>query len=264
MKECEKPGCKSPQVFFSKVLGLKVCLTCRMTYYSQHKFIKIPDAKLSVEAIDTNSLCLDTILAHSNTYPIEDLFKGFKGELNDFILKNEEFRKRLREAANSDNFEEITKIEEEVFEFKQQIDSSEMMRNFTFNCFQIKMDCVAKGTITEDTKDDMQINRLLNLAKESMAQDFQRRYTERYNQIEENLKREYEERYSAQIRDQNAKIEELQTKIEQQDSIIEANQKDIIKIQDEGKEKDAKIEEFVEESKNVDAIIELLNIDSVT
>ena len=137
MKECEKPGSKSPQVFFSKALGLKVCLLCRMTYYSYHKFIKIPDVKLSVEAIDTNSLWLDTILVHSNTYPIEDLFKGFKGELNDFMLKNEEFIKRLREAANSDNFEEITKIEEEVFEFKQQIDSSEMMRNFTFHRFQI-------------------------------------------------------------------------------------------------------------------------------
>ena len=53
------------------------------------------------------------------------------------MLKNEEFRKRLREAANSDNFEEITKIEDEVFEFKQQIDFSEMMRNFTFHRFQI-------------------------------------------------------------------------------------------------------------------------------
>ena len=147
---------------------------------------------------------------------------------------------------------------------KKQIDASEMMRNFTFNCFQIKMDCAAKGTITENMEEDTQNNRLLNLAKENMAQDFQRRYTERYNQIEENLKREYEERYSAQIRDQNAKIEELQTKIEQQDSIIEANQKDIVKIQDEGREKDTKIEEFVEESKNVDAILELPNIDSAT
>ena len=178
------------------------------------------------------------------------------------MFKNEEFRKRLREATSNDNFEEITKIEDEVFEFKQQIDSSEMMRNFTFNCFQIKMDCAAKGTITEETKEDTQIDRLLNLAKENMAQDFQRRYTERCNQIEENLKREYEERYSAQIRDQNAKIEELQTKIEQQDSIIEANQKDIIKIQDEAREKDTKIEEFVEESKNVDAFLELLNNDT--
>ena len=199
---------------------------------------------------------------HSNVFPVEELYKGFKGELNDFILKNEEVKKKLKDAQEKDLVEDIDSIEKEAFELKKQIDASEMMKNFTFNCFQIKMDCAAKGTITEDMEEDTHNNRLLNLAKENMAQDFQRRYMERYNQIEENLKREYEERYSAQIRDRNAKIEELQAKIEQQDSIIEANQKDIIKIQDEDREKDTKIEEFEEESKYVDAILELLNIDS--
>ena len=213
----------------------------------------------------TNSLLiLNANFYHSNVFPVEELYKGFKGELNDFILKNEEVKKKLRDAQEKDLVEDIDSIEKKAFELKKQIDASEMMRNFTFNCFQIKMDCAAKGTITEDMEEDTQINRLLNLAKEKMAQDFQRRYMERYNQIEENLKREYEERYNAQIRDQNTKIEELQTKIEQQDSIIEANHKNIVKIKDEAREKDTKIEEFVEESKDIDAIIELLNIDSAT
>ena len=108
-----------------------------MTYHSHLDFSRIPEAKQVKEAIATNSLWLNVILTHTNTYPTEDLYKGLKDELRDFIIKNEEFRKRLDEAEENDNEGEITKIEDEAFELKRQIDSSEMMRNFTFHRFQI-------------------------------------------------------------------------------------------------------------------------------
>ena len=69
---------------------------------------------------------------HSNTYNIEDLFKGFKGELSNFVQKNEDVKKRLKEAEEKDAIGEIDEIEKEAFELKKLIDSSEMMRNFTF------------------------------------------------------------------------------------------------------------------------------------
>ena len=108
-----------------------------MTYHSQLDFIKIPDAKFAKEAVETNSSWLKEMHIHSNTYNIEDLFKGFKGELSNFVQKNEEIRKRLKEAEDKDAIEEIDEIEKEAFELKKQIDSSEMMRSFTFHRFQL-------------------------------------------------------------------------------------------------------------------------------
>ena len=137
MKACDKPGCKSPRIFYNQAFGHKVCLSWRMTYHSQLDFIKIPDAKLAKEAVETNSSWLKAMHIHSKTYNIEDLFKGFKGELSNFVEKNEEVRKRLKEAEGNDEIGEIDEIEKEAFELKKQIDSSEMMRNFTFHRFQI-------------------------------------------------------------------------------------------------------------------------------
>ena len=137
MKKCDSPGCKFPRVFFNRAFGHKVCLSWRMTYHSHLDFSRIPETKQVKEAIATNSLWLNAILTHTNTYPTEDLYKGLKEELRDFIIKNEEFRSRLDEAEENDNDGELTKIEEEAFELKRQIDSSEMMRNFTFHRFQI-------------------------------------------------------------------------------------------------------------------------------
>ena len=108
-----------------------------MTYHSQLDFIKIPDAKIAMEAIETNFFWLETIHNHFTTYNIEYLYKGFEGELKNFVFKNEEVRKRLIEAKEKDEIGEIEKIEKEAFELKKQIDSSEMMRNFTFYRFQI-------------------------------------------------------------------------------------------------------------------------------
>ena len=61
------------------------------------------------------------------------------------------------------------------------------------------MDCAAKGIINEEMEEDAQIKRLLTIAKENMAQDFKRRLDEKFNKKSEELKRDYEENYKAQI-----------------------------------------------------------------
>ena len=137
MKDCERHGCKLPRAYFNKALGLKICLICRMTYYSNQRFIKIPDDKLVTQAVETNSLWLEAILNYSNTFHIENLYKGFKEELSNFIVKNEDIKNRLKESEANDLIEDIISIEEEIFDLKNQIDSSEMMHNFIFHRFQV-------------------------------------------------------------------------------------------------------------------------------
>ena len=115
------------------------------------------------------------------------------------------------------------------------------------------MDCAAKGTVNEEMKEDTQVNRLLTLAKENMQQIFQTRYEERYNIRNEELKREYAEQYSAQI-------DELNSKIQQQDTTIENHKREINTIKDEVKVKDDKLDKILEEFKATEKELELFKI----
>ena len=83
------------------------------------------------------------------------------------------------------------------------------------------MDCATKGIITDEIYEDAQVKRLLTLAKENMVQDFERRYEERFNKMNEELKREYEEQYRTQMNEYEKKVKECNSKIAQQDTIIE-------------------------------------------
>ena len=189
-----------------------------MTYHSQLDFIKIPDSKIAMEAIDTISQWLQAIREHANSYNIEGYYKGFKGELGDFEQRKEEIRKRLKEIEDRDAVEEIEKIEKEVFDLKKQLDSSEMMRNFTFHRFQITMECASKGVITEEIKDDTHVKRLLTLAKENMIQSYERSYEEKYSKKNEELHEEYESKYKNQLEDNKTQIDQFKVKIEEQDT----------------------------------------------
>ena len=113
------------------------------------------------------------------------------------------------------------------------------------------MDCAARGTINEEMEEDTQVKRLLTIAKENMAQDFKRRFEEKLNQKNEELKRDYEENYKAQI-------EENKTKILLQDTAIENQKKELIEIKDSIKEKEETIDKLIEESKTKEAKIESL------
>ena len=112
------------------------------------------------------------------------------------------------------------------------------------------MDCAAKGTISEEMKEDTQVKKLLTLAKENMQQIFQTRYEERYNIRNEELKREYAEQYSAQI-------DELSSKIQQQDTTIENHKREISTIKDEVKVKDDKLDKILEEFKSTEKELEM-------
>ena len=83
-----------------------------------------------------------------------------------------------------------------------------------------------------------------------MTQDFERRYEERYNRRNKELKREYEEQYRAQI-------EEYKSKIEQQDVTIKTQQREIKSIKDVVVEKDSQMDKLVEEFKKMEAELEL-------
>ena len=257
MKLCERPGCRYPRVFFNQAHSLKVCLNCRMTYHSQLNFKRIRDSKQAKEEIETISIWLAAIRTHSETYPIEDLFKGFKSELRDFELKTQEVRKRLTEAEKNDLFWDFKEIEKEAFELKRQIDWSQMMANFTFHRFQINMDWAVKGTMNEEMKDDSQVERLLTLAKEGMIQDLERRYEERYNRRNEELKREYEDQYRAQI-------EEYKAMIEQQNTDLENHRREVNTLQNDARVKDARIDQLVEDWKNMEDEIESIQTESFT
>ena len=257
MKLCERPGCKFPRVFFNQANSLKVCLNCRMTYHSQLNFKRIRDSKQAKEEIETISIWLTAIRTHSETYPIEDLFKGFKSELRDFELKTQEVRRRLAEAEINDLFWDFKEIEKEAFELKRQIDWSQMMANFTFHRFQINMDWAVKGTMNEEMKEDSQVERLLILAKEGMIQDLERRYEERYNRRNEELKREYEDQYRAQI-------EEYKAKIEQQNTDLENHRREVNTLQNEARVKDTRIDQLVEDWKNMEGEIESIQNESFT
>ena len=257
MKLWEKPGCKFPRVFFNQAHSLKVCLNCRMTYHSQLNFKRIRDSKQAKEEIETISIWLAAIRTHSETYPIEDLFKGFKSELRDFELKTQEVRRRLTDAERNDLFWDFKEIEKEAFEIKRQIDSSQMMANFTFHRFQINMDWAVKGTMNEEMKDDSQVERLLTLAKEGMIQDLERRYEERYNRRNEELKREYEDQYRAQI-------EEYKAKIEQQNTDLENHRREVNTLQNDARVKDARIDQLVEDWKNMEGEIESIQTESLS
>ena len=250
MKLCERPGCKFPRVFFSKSLNLKVCLHCKITYHSQVDFKRIHESKQAKEVVDAISHWLGAIRSHSRTYSIEDLFRGFEGELRDFEQKTEEIRRRLADAEDQDKVDEIKKIEKEAFELKRQLDSSEMMHNFAINRLQITMDCTVRGIMNEEMRDETQVKRLMTLAKENMVQDFERRYEERYNRRNEKLRRKYEEQY----RDL---MEGYKWKIDQQDVTIKTQQREIRSIKDEAIEKDSKMDKLVEESKKIEAKLEL-------
>ena len=113
------------------------------------------------------------------------------------------------------------------------------------------MDCAAKGTINEEMKEDTQVKRLLTLAKENMAQTFQIRYEERYNIRNEELKREYAEQYSAQI-------DELSSKIQQQDTTVENHKREINTIKNEAKVKDDKLDKILEEFKKTEKELEMV------
>ena len=257
MRLCERPGCRYPRVFFNQAHSLKVCLNCRMTYHSQLNFKRIRDSKQAKEAIETILIWLAAIRTHSETYSIEDLFKGFKSELRDFELKTQEVRRRLAEAEINDLFWDFKEIEKEAFELKRQIDSSQMMANFTFHRFQINMDWAVKGTMNEEMKDDSQVERLLTLAKEGMIQDLERRYEERYNRRNEELKREYEGQYRAQI-------EEYKAMIEQQNTDLENHRREVNTLQNDARVKDARIDQLVEDWKNMEDEIESIQTESFT
>ena len=257
MKLCERPGCKFPRVFFNQAHSLKVCLNCRMTYHSQLNFKRIRDSKQAKEEIETISIWLAVIRTHSETYPIEDLFKGFKSELRDFELKTQEVRRRLTDAERNDLFWDFKEIEKEAFEIKRQIDWSQMMANFTFHRFQINMDWAVKGTMNEEMKDDTQVERLLTLAKEGMIQNLERRYEERYNRRNEELKREYEDQYRTQI-------EEYKAKIEQQNTDLENHRREVNTLQNDARVKDARIDQLVEDWKNMEGEIESIQNESFT
>ena len=178
------------------------------------------------------------------------MFRGFEGELRDFEQKTEEIKKRLADADDQDKVDEIKKIEKEAFELKRLLDSSEMMHNFAINRLQITMDCTVRGIMNEEIRDETQVKRLMTLAKENMVLDFERRYEERYNRRNEELKREYEEQYRAQI-------EEYKSKIDQQDAAIKTQQREMRSIKDEAIEKDSQINQLVKEFKKMEAELEL-------
>ena len=113
------------------------------------------------------------------------------------------------------------------------------------------MDCAAKGTMNEEMEEDAQVKRLLTIAKENMAQDFKRRFEEKFYQKNEELKRDYEENYKAQI-------EEYKTKILLQDTAIENQKIKLTEIKDSIKEKEETIDKLIEESKAKEAKIESL------
>ena len=258
MKECERPGCKSPRVFFNKAQGLKIWIEWRMNYYSQLIFTKISDSTQATQAIDNVAMWLKEINNHAQTYPIEDLYKGFKGELSEFVRKMEEIKKRLREVEDKDLIEEIENVEKDIYELKKQMDSSEMMHNFAFHRIQLKMDWVSKGSINEEIKDDTQVKRLLTLAKESMTHNLERKYDEKFDKRNEELKIEYEEKYRTQFDEYKSQIEELKTKIEQKDAIIENQKQEITTFKSEAKKKDVKFNQLVGESKIKESELELL------
>ena len=258
MKECEKPGCKSPRVFFNKAQGLKIWIECRMNYYSQLIFTKIPDSTQATLAIDNVAMWLKEINNHAQTYPIEDLHKGFKGELSEFVRKMEEIKKRLREVEDKDLIEEIENVEKDIYELKKQIDSSEMMHNFAFHRIQLKMDWVSKGSMNEEIQDDTQVKRLLTLAKESITHNYERKYDESIKKRNEELKMEYEEKYRTQFDEYKAQIEELKAKIEIQGSTLDNQKEEIIASKEETKKKDKKIEILEENCKKKEMEIELI------
>ena len=107
MKLCCKPGCKSARAFYNTPHHLEVCLSCRLTYYSDISFLKIPDCSLSIQTLDSISLWLSAIRNHSQSFAIEDIFKGFDGELRAFEELTSELRRRLKQAGEQDLFEEI-------------------------------------------------------------------------------------------------------------------------------------------------------------
>ena len=257
MKLCERPGCRYPRVFFNQAHSLKVCLNCRMIYHSQLNFKRIRDSKQAKEEIETISIWLAAIRTHSETYTIEDLFKGFKSELRDFELKTQEVRKRLTDAERNDLFWDFKEIEKQAFEIKRQIDWSQMMANFAFHRFQINMDWAVKGTMNEEMKEDSQVERLLTLAKEGMIQDLERRYEERYNRRNEELKREYEDQYRAQI-------EEYKAMIEQQNTDLENHRREVNTLQNDARVKDARIDQLVEDWKNMEGEIESIQTESLS
>ena len=111
------------------------------------------------------------------------------------------------------------------------------------------MDCATKGIITEEINEDAQVKRLLTLSKENMVQKFERRYEERFNKRNEELKREYEEQYRTQI-------DEYKNKIEQQDTIIENHKREINILKEETKSKDTKIDKLEEEFKKKEVELE--------
>ena len=88
----------------------------------------------------------------------------------------------------------------------------------------------------EEAKENSYDNRLITLAKVNMAQDFERRYEEKHK----------------------SQIDEYIAKIDQQDAKIEDQNKTIISINEEIKEKDSKIDQLVEELKEKEAEIESL------
>ena len=105
--------------------------------------------------------------------------------------------------------------------------------------------------MNEEMKDDTQVKRLLDLAKEGMVQDLERRYEERYNRRNEELKREYEDQYRAQI-------EEYKAKNEQSEIVIENHKREINILKEKISSKDTMIDQLVEESKKREEVFEVM------
>ena len=84
-----------------------------------------------------------------------------------------------------------------------------------------------------------------------MVQDLERRYEEKYNRRNEELKKECEDHYRAQI-------EEQKVKNEQSEIIIENHKREINILKEEISSKDSKILQLEEESKKREAALELI------
>ena len=194
MEKCWIIGWESPAVYYNEIKKLKVCVSCKKEYYSNTKFERISDDVNQKQTINTILLYFKNIHEYMKTYPIEDIFKGFGDELKEFEIRTEEFKKKLKIAKDHDLQEEVDSIENDLLKLKEQIDLSEMMKNFTSHQFQTQIERLEKNKKYEEKKeegieedDDI---RVTALTKEKISEGFERMYDERISKLNEEYDRE--------------------------------------------------------------------------
>ena len=258
--KCTEIECTNKALMVCRLHRQLLCSCCVGSLHACCQITEIGNTELIKTVAEITESLLKRIQDYGKDYRLETRYPGFDDALKPLTDELAEFKLEAEKVKNDKDFFQIRSLQDKVLALKAKVDTSFCFSSFSAFVVHRYETMKARG-VEDSSVAQLDFEQLLEKAKESMRQEFQKTENIRFREEHKRLSEEFKKQ-KAEVQQQAAQDkQELQYKGEQELKQREDQLKDLKeKLKEKEDEMQETIDKLNEEVKSKDAIIEDIEV----